>query len=108
MISDTQSNLDACFARAVELIWSGNPDATCGEVKAQLIREFGTKTVEATLAALKKGKTEEYPDPLTSEQRNRYEAAMAEIQPDLDRVCEEIERCQRLTAADYAVTINAR
>lgn len=53
MISNDQSKLDACFARAVELIWSGNPDVTCGEVKAQLIREFGIETVEATLAALK-------------------------------------------------------
>lgn len=49
-----------------------------------------------------------FPDPMTPEQRKRFDAAMAEIQPDLDRIHEELKSCQRLTAADYAVTINAR
>lgn len=51
---------------------------------------------------------DEFPDPMTPEQRNRFNAAMAEIQPDLDHIHKELESCQRLTAADYAVTINAR
>lgn len=52
--SGQNATLDACFARAVELIWQGDPNQTSGEVKALLIREFGQETVEATLAALKR------------------------------------------------------
>lgn len=52
---------------------------------------------------------EKYPSVFTTpEQQKRYDEAMKEIQPDLDRIHEELESCTRLTAADYAVTINAR
>lgn len=49
------------------------------------------------------GESEIYPDVMTAEQRKRFDAAMAEIQPAFDHIHEELESCQRLTAADYAV-----
>ena len=37
--------LDACFRRALELIWNDPQDRTCGEVKRLLVEEFGVKVV---------------------------------------------------------------
>lgn len=46
-MSEQEENtiLDACFNRAIELLWSGDQARTCGELMRQLENEFGIKVV---------------------------------------------------------------
>lgn len=51
----------------------------------------------------------QFPSVLTTyEEQKRYEAASEEIAETLKTMIKEFDRCTQLTAADYAVTINAR
>lgn len=40
--------------------------------------------------------------------RKRYEIALAEIRKEIQPILDELDECTRLTAEDYAVTINCR
>jgi len=42
------------------------------------------------------------------EQKHVYETALAEIEPDLEKIENELDDCQRLTEEDFVVRINAR
>lgn len=44
----------------------------------------------------------------TPEQQAKYEAARAEIRKAMQPLFDELDECTKLTAADYAITINAR
>lgn len=46
------TNEDACYQRAVELLWCDSKDRTCEEIKKQLMEEFGVKTVSNMLREL--------------------------------------------------------
>ena len=41
-------------------------------------------------------------------QKHIYETALAEIEPDLEKIESELDHCQRLTEEDFVVRINAR
>jgi hypothetical protein len=43
-----------------------------------------------------------------TEGTRRYEDALAEIEPDLERIEAEFDNCQRLSEEDFVVRINAR
>jgi hypothetical protein len=42
------------------------------------------------------------------EQKRIYKTALAEIEPDLEKIETELDDCQRLTEEDFVVRINAR
>lgn len=42
------------------------------------------------------------------EEKRLYETALAEIEPDLEKIEEELDECQRLSEEDFVVRINAR
>jgi hypothetical protein len=42
------------------------------------------------------------------EEKHLYEAAWAEIEPDLEKIETELDDCQRLSEEDFVVRINAR
>ena len=42
------------------------------------------------------------------EAKRRYETALAEIEPDLEKIEAELDDCQRLSEDDFDVRINAR
>ena len=44
----------------------------------------------------------------TNEERERYDAALAEIEPDLTQIEAEFDDGQRLSEEDFVVRINAR
>lgn len=51
---------------------------------------------------------ERYPNTLTPEQRQRYEASGQYFRRIMQPMVDEIRRSEILTAVDFAVTINAR
>ncbi len=44
----------------------------------------------------------------TTDQRKLFDAAMKEIEPQLRKICDELEDCTRLSAEDLQIVINAR
>ena len=43
-----------------------------------------------------------------ADRRQEFEAALAEVAPELRRFQEELDECERLNEEDFAVRINAR
>lgn len=50
----------------------------------------------------------QFPDVLMPEQRVKYEKALAEIRPHIQKLLDELDDCTKLTADDFSIIINAR
>lgn len=53
-------------------------------------------------------KEKAFPDVMTTAQRKLYDVAVKKMEKELKEICDELDDCQRLTAEDFNIVINAK